>query len=102
MLEYQLRIYHIRPGTMADFIEGWRTHVVPIREQQGFKILHAFEHAPLNEFVWLLSWEGDEGFAAADAAYAASPARQELTWDPHLYIQSMELRILKSVPFQLS
>ena len=39
MSEYQLRIYKIRAGRMAEFIEGWRAHIVPSREEFGFKIV---------------------------------------------------------------
>ncbi len=98
MTEYQLRIYRIKPGMMAEFVEGWRKHIVPIREQLGFKVLYAFEHEQNNEFIWLLSHEGAEGFAAADAAYYASPARNSLTWSPTQYLEGTELRLLKSIP----
>jgi hypothetical protein len=98
MIEYQLRIYRIKPGTMVDFVKGWREHIVPLREQAGFKILYAFEHEQNSEFIWLLSYEGPEGYATADAAYQASPGRNNLTWNPNPYLEHTELRILKSVP----
>ncbi len=98
MTEYQLRIYHMKPGTMAEFVEGWRKHIVPIREQLGFKVLYAFEHEQNNEFIWLLSYEGPEGYAAADAAYHTSDARKNITWNPTLYIENSELRILQGIP----
>ncbi len=101
MIEYQLRIYSIRPGTMEEFVKGWRTHIVPVREQIGFKILHAFVNEQKNEFIWLISWEGPEGIAAANDAYASSPARKVITWNPQQYIENMDLRILKNVPFQM-
>ncbi|GAC1360433.1 MAG: hypothetical protein NVS2B12_36380 [Ktedonobacteraceae bacterium] len=98
MTEYQLRIYRIRPGTMAEFVEGWRKHIIPLREQMGFKVLYAFEHEQNNEFIWLLSYDGPGGYAAGDAAYYASPGRRDLTWDPKPYMEGSELRILTGIP----
>ena len=98
MTEYQLRIYHMKPGTMAEFVAGWRKRIVPIREQLGFKVLYAFEHEQNNEFIWLLSYEGPDGYAAADARYYASDARKSLNWDTTQYIERMELRLLQNIP----
>jgi hypothetical protein len=98
MTEYQLRIYRIRPGTMAEFIEGWRQNIIPIREKYGFKVLYAFDNEEKNEFIWLLSHDSPEGYAAADAIYYESPERANLTWNPRLYIEQMDLRILQSIP----
>ncbi|HTK06013.1 MAG TPA: NIPSNAP family protein [Ktedonobacteraceae bacterium] len=102
MTEYQLRIYRIKPGTMAEFIEGWRKHMVPLREKYGFTVLYAFNHEEKNEFVWLVSHDGPEGYAAAEAVYYQSPERNSLSWDPKPYIEHIELRILKSVPIHLT
>ena len=98
MTEYQLRIYRIKPGTMAEFVEGWHKHIVPIREQLGFKVLYAFQHEQNSEFIWLLSYEGPEGFAAADAAYYSSPARKKMDWNPTPYTETTEIRILQGIP----
>ncbi len=100
MIEYQLRIYRIKPGTMTEFVKGWREHIVPIREQLGFKVLYAFEHEQNNEFIWLLSHEGPEGFAGAEVAYYTSSERKSMTWDPTPYTESTEIRLLKGIPIQ--
>ena len=101
MTQYQLRVYRIKAGTMAEFIEGWRTHIIPLRERYGFKVLHAFNNEETSEFVWLVSHDHPEGFAAADAIYYQSPERNHMSWSPQPYLEHVELRILNSVPIHL-
>lgn len=100
MSEYQLRIYKIGVGHMAEFIEGWRTNIVPSRERFGFKVVTAWTNTEIDEFVWVLRWDGPEGYAAADRAYYQSPGRKSVSWDPAPFIMTDELRILHEVAFR--
>ena len=43
-----------------------------------------------NEFVWVISYDRSEGFAAADAAYYASEERRRLSPDPAEHIVSSD------------
>ena len=43
-----------------------------------------------NEFVWVISYDRSEGFAAADAAYYASEERRHLSPDPSEHIVSSD------------
>ena len=61
MKRWQLRLYRVEPGRMDDWVDEWRTHVLPPRESMGFEVL---------------------GPWAADAAYRASPERAALQPDP--------------------
>jgi len=97
--EFQLRIYTIGAGRMTEFIEGWRTNIVASRERFGFKVVAAWTNIDIDEFVWVLSWDGLEGFVAADLAYYESPGRKSLQWDPVPFITADQLRILHQVPF---
>ncbi len=97
-MQYQLRIYKIKPGTMAEFIDGWKTHVIPIRESFGFAVEGAWTNEALSEFVWLVSYAGEEGYEAANAVYYASDARKSMTWDPMQYIEHMDVRVLNDAP----
>jgi hypothetical protein len=98
--EYQLRIYKIRVGHLAEFTEGWRIHIVPSRERFGFKIVTALADTESGDFVWLLRWDGLEGYEAADRAYYESAGRKSISWNPAPFIMTDELRILRQVPFQ--
>src|SRR5438105_1112833 len=100
MSEYQLRIYRITPGRMTDFIAGWREFIVPSREAFGFKVVDAWVNEQTSEFVWLVRWDGAEGYAAADRAYYHSDVRRGVAWDPAHFIVEHQLRLLHEVPFR--
>ena len=96
--EYQLRIYTIAEGKMDEFIAGWREHVVPVREKHGFHVVGAWTEEAKSEFVWLVRYDGPEGYQAADEAYYRSPDRANLSWNPRVYIVEDELRLLREAP----
>ena len=66
-MEYQLRRYQIAPGKLDEFVEGWTSGVVPLREQFGFRVRGAWSIPESSEFVWIISYDGPDGLAAADA-----------------------------------
>lgn len=85
----QLRRYTINRGRLDDFISAWRKGVYPLRQQQGFRIDGAWAVRERNEFVWLMSYEGDD-WDARDKAYYASPERKALDPDPAQWIARAE------------
>jgi predicted oxidoreductase len=96
-MQYQLRIYKIRPGLMVEFARKWRPTYAKARVDFGFKIEGAWVDEEAYEFIWLVSYAGPEGYAAADAAYYASPGRAAIAWDTSPYIEKMDLRLLDPV-----
>ena len=97
MSEYQLRIYEIASGRMADFIGGWRKYIVPSREEFGFKIVGAWTNDVAHEFIWLVRWDGKETYAEADRAYYDSPVRHGVARDPAPFIARHQLRLLREI-----
>src|SRR5207245_7471436 len=93
----QLRTYTIAPGKMDLFVEAWKQGVVPLRRKHGFEIDGAWVDRGANRFVWLLSYDGPEGFEARDAAYYASPERAVLAPDPAEHIVGSEHRFVELV-----
>jgi hypothetical protein len=85
-MELVLRIYTIKPGEMADWLEEWREHVLPLRRRLGFTILGAWVGDDADTFTWLLGYDGPEGIAVANAAYYESPERAALDPDPARHI----------------
>ena len=81
-MEIQLRDYRIRHGQMDAWIAGWKSQVVPLREEAGFRLIGAWVDAQDNRFVWLLGYSGPEGFQAADHSYYASEKRRVLQPEP--------------------
>jgi hypothetical protein len=87
LMEIQLRDYRIRHGQMDAWIAGWKSHVVPLREEAGFQLIGAWLDAQDDRFVWLLGYSGAEGFQAADDRYYASRKRRDLRPDPSELIE---------------
>jgi hypothetical protein len=94
-MEWQLRIYTIAEGELADFVEEWRAHIAPLRRRLGFRVLGPWVDG--DTFIWLLGYDGEDGFAAADARYYASPERTSLSPDPARHIAHTEHRPLRDV-----
>jgi hypothetical protein len=95
-VDWQLRIYEIEPGQIDAWIDEWREHVAPLRERLGFRMLGPWLDGAT--FVWLLGYEGEDGFAAADARYYASAERRSVEPDPARHILSSQNRMLREVP----
>jgi hypothetical protein len=95
-VEWQLRIYEIEHGALDLWIEEWREHVAPLRRRLGFRVLGPWVDG--DSFVWLIGYDGEDGFAAADARYYDSPERRSLDPDPARHIASAAHRMLQEVP----
>ena len=93
----QLRIYRIKEGKMEEWLEGWTRGVLPLREKFGFRIDGAWVVRGENIFVWILTYDGPEGFEARDRAYYASPERKVLRPDPAPWIEKSESYIMAPV-----
>ena len=76
-MEFQLRIYTVKPGTMNAWVEEWRRNVVPLRRTHGFAVIGPWVIEAEDKFVWILAYAGDQGWEAADAAYYASDERRQ-------------------------
>jgi len=97
VVEYQVRTFRIQAGKLDDFVAAWRTGVYPLRQAFGFAVVGAWVLPDTQEFLWVLGYDGPEGFAAADAAYYASAERAALNPDPARYIVHAEERFMTSV-----
>jgi hypothetical protein len=96
-LASQLRIYRIKEGRMGEWLSGWTQGVLPLRRKFGFRIEGAWVAAREATFVWILSYDGPEGFEARDAAYYASAERRALRPDPAPLIEKSEQHMIEDV-----
>jgi hypothetical protein len=94
-MQSQLRIYSIRDGLLDEFVEFWRSEIVPLRRRFGFDVAGAWADAQTRTFAWVVT---HADFEPAAAAYYDSPDRQALTRDPGEFIESSDLRMMESVP----
>jgi hypothetical protein len=89
-VETQVRIYEIAQGHLDEFVAAWSSGVRPLRERHGFSVLGAWSIPDTSQFVWVLGFDGEGGFAAADAAYYATDERHRLEPDPAQWIESVQ------------
>jgi hypothetical protein len=82
---------------MDEFIDAWLRGVYPLRKRFGFTFVGASRVDGADEFVWILGYDGPDGFAAADKQYYASDERKAMSPDPARYIESPVRRTLRSV-----
>jgi NIPSNAP len=96
-MQIQLRDYRIRHGQMDAWIAGWKSRVVPLREEAGFRLIGAWVDAREDRFLWLLGYSGSDGFQAADDRYYASQERRELQPDPADLIEEASQTMVDAV-----
>jgi hypothetical protein len=82
----QLRTYTVRDGLLDEWVQRWRSDIVPLRLALGFEIGGAWVDRERNQFLWLISYEGPETFAERNALYWASPERKAMDLDPADYL----------------
>jgi len=92
----QLRIYRIREGKMDEWLAGWTRGVLPLRQKLGFRVEGAWVVRGENTFVWILTYDGPDGFEARDAEYYASEERKALRPDPAPLIETTETHTMTS------
>jgi hypothetical protein len=95
-MDLRLRIYQVKQGQMSAWIDEWSRLIRPLREQLGFRVLGAWTDEESSTFVWLLGYDGPDGYDNADAAYYASPERAAVEPDPARHLAST--RQLKVTP----
>ena len=92
----QLRMYTIQEGRMGEWLLGWTRGVLPLRRKFGFRVDGAWVVEGENMFVWVLTYDGPDGFEARDAAYYSSPERASLTPDPAPLIEKAETWFMRA------
>ena len=93
----ELRMYTIKEGELDSFLEEWAAGVPPLRERFGFRIEGAWVIRAENRFVWIVSYDGPEGFEARDAAYYASEERKALRPNPAVHLARHEEWLMERV-----
>jgi hypothetical protein len=82
---------------MDKFLDAWVRGVYPLRRRFGFIVSGAWRIDGTDEFVWILGYDGADGFAAADQRYYASDERKRMSPDPAQYIEAPVNRMMRSV-----
>jgi hypothetical protein len=82
---------------MQEWLDGWIRRVRPLRLKFGFRIEGAWVVPDTNTFVWILRYDGPDGFEARDAAYYNSDERKAIRPDPAPLIVKAETYMMTAV-----
>ena len=96
-MEYELRRNRIEAGHLDEFVEAWVAGVVPLRRRFGFTIGGAWIVEATGELVWILGYDGPDGFDAADTRYYASIERKALDPDPAQWFVSAQSERMRPI-----
>ncbi len=95
MKTMQLRDYTIAAGQLDRFTELWQKSVKVLRERAGFKIEGVWRVPAEDRFVWILTYDGPDGWETANKAYYDSPARKAVDPDPAKLIVSQRTAFIE-------
>jgi hypothetical protein len=93
----QLREYTIKPGELDTFASVWAKNVRPLRTKMGFTIEGAWRIPAEGKFVWVVSYDGPDGWEAANKRYYESPERKALDPDPASFIVTQRVAFIDPV-----
>lgn len=96
-MEYELRRNRIMEGHLDEFIDAWLNGVMPLRRKFGFTFGGAWIVEATGELVWILAYDGPDGFDAADSRFYQSSERATLDPDPAQWFDSALSERLRSI-----
>lgn len=96
-MTWQIREYTVKPGQMKEWIDEWRSRIVPLRLEHGFQLLGAWTVDGTDQFVWIIGYEGPKSWQEADAAYYESPERKAIDPDPARHLAQVTSRLMTAV-----
>ncbi|MBQ1052179.1 NIPSNAP family protein [Micromonospora sp. C51] len=97
MRTVQIRTYSVRQGRLDEWVRAWQTLVVPLRREFGFEVHGSWVDRERDAHIWVISYDGDQSFEDANAAYWASPQREQLGVDPAEFLIDEEVRTVEQV-----
>jgi hypothetical protein len=93
-VEQQLRIYQVKKGRMDEWVEMWRSQVLPLRRRYGFTVTGPWVVHDESRFVWIV---GHDNFSEANAAFYGSPERSALETQIPEYLDKVETWMLDPI-----
>lgn len=82
---------------MDEFLDAWLRGVYPLRRKFGFVFAGAWRTEGSDQFIWIIGYDGPDGFAAADKRYYESLERKRMAPDPSQYIEAPVNQMMRSV-----
>ena len=91
----QLRIYTFHPETAEEWVRLFHAHIQPLREAHGFSVDASYLSDDHTRFCWITSHDCPDGWDAAEAAYYASPERNQLPFTTSDYITGHDVTMVQ-------
>ena len=98
-MQYQLRVYKVKPGRMDEFLREWRETMLPLRARFGFRAHSAWRSDDDSTFTWVVGYDSDRPFDEVDAEYTSSPERRNVDPNPGRHLESWEAHRVTGVDF---
>lgn len=97
MTTVQLRRYELTEGMMDEFVAWWPA-IIDVRAKYGFKVEFGYADRSTNQFIWAVSFDGDEAaFKAAEAVYTESPERAAVFVGQPKRVETLHLALVDQV-----
>jgi hypothetical protein len=96
-MTWQIREYGVKAGEMQQWLDEWRTRIVPLRRKFGFQIVGAWTVDEADTFIWIISYDGPRSWKEADADYYNSAERKALNPDPARHLAHTQGRLMTDV-----
>jgi hypothetical protein len=93
---WQVREYAVKTGEMDEWVDEWRTRIVPLRERFGFRVLGAWTVDGTDQFVWIITYDGPKSWDRANSDYYESAERKALDPDPARHLAQTQTRLMTS------
>ena len=89
----EVRIYTMKPGRLDDFLDVFRTGIVPTSNAYGIQIHGAWRNDDKNELVWVRSYAD----GATLETYEKCPERALYSSKSKDCLESLEVRTVEAV-----
>jgi NIPSNAP len=96
-MSWQIREYTVKPGEMEDWLEEWRSQIVPLRRRYGFEVLGAWTVDGTDQFIWIITYRGPKSWSEANADYYGSPERKAMDPDPARHLAHTQGRLMSEL-----
>jgi hypothetical protein len=96
-MDLTLRDFRLRPGHVDDWLTAWSRGVMPLRERCGFRLRGAWLDREAERFVWVLGYDGSDGWAVADERYHSLSDRLRLDPEPSDFVARASIARVSAV-----
>ena len=96
-MEHQVRIARIAAGRLEAFIAEWTANEARLRRRFGFTIEGAWTVEATGEFICVLGYDGDDGFAAAEERYLGSEEYASIESESAAWVEDSRIHPVRKV-----